>query len=78
MAKVAPPPQGKSRKGQPPSITETVGNLNKPEPAGLAPLNFKVAQDFKREFKTYAAQNGVSMTDLLVEGFRLLKEKRGK
>jgi hypothetical protein len=74
MAKVAPPP-GKSRKGQPPAITKTVGNLDKPEPAGLAPLNFKVSQEFKREFKTYAAQTGQSMTDLLIQGFQLIKQQ---
>lgn len=77
MAKVAPPPAAKSRKGAPPPLARTIGNLDKPEPTNLQPLNFKVPPDFKREFKTYAAQQGTTMTELLLEGFKLLKEQRG-
>ena len=44
-----------------------------PVPEGSQPLNFKVPAGFKREFKVYAAQQGVSMTELLIEGFRVLK-----
>lgn len=40
-------------------------------------LNFKVSEDFKKEFKGYAVAQGISMTDLLKEGFRLSKAKRG-
>lgn len=40
-------------------------------------LNFKVSEDFKKEFKGYAVSQGISMTDLLKEGFRLAKAKRG-
>ena len=40
-------------------------------------MNFKVPPDFRREFKTYAAQHGISMLDLLQEGFRLIKAQRG-
>jgi hypothetical protein len=43
----------------------------------LAPLNFKVPAEFHREFKTYAAQRGISMLELLQEGFRLVRERRG-
>jgi hypothetical protein len=41
----------------------------------LTPLNFKVREEFHREFKTYAAQNGKSMVEVLQEAFSLLKEK---
>jgi hypothetical protein len=53
-----------------------VDNLDRPDPAGHAPLNFKVPDDFKREFKTYAAQRGISMTKVLMDGFDLLKQQR--
>lgn len=76
MAKV-PPPQT-SRKGSPPELVRTVGNLDKKAPSQLTPLNFKVSSDFHREFKTYAAQRGMSMLELLQEGFRLVKEHRGQ
>ena len=75
MAKV-PPPQS-SRKGSPPTFTATVGNLDKPAPSQLTPLNFKVPAEFHREFKAYAAQRGISMLELLQEGFRMVKQQRG-
>ncbi|MGO4574130.1 hypothetical protein [Microvirga sp. 2TAF3] len=41
-------------------------------------LNFKVSPDFKKEFKGFAASQGITMTDLLKEGFALSKKKRQK
>ena len=72
-----PPPAKKSRKGPPPPAESTVGNLEKSEPGTLKPLNFKVPADFHREFKVYASQQGISMLDLLQEGFRVVRERRG-
>lgn len=39
-------------------------------------LNFKVTPDFKKEFKVYAASQGISMVELLKEGFGLSRQKR--
>lgn len=39
-------------------------------------LNFKVTGEFKREFKGYAVSQGISMVELLKEGFELSKRKR--
>jgi hypothetical protein len=39
-------------------------------------LNFKVTTEFKKEFKGYAVSQGVSMVELLKEGFELTKRKR--
>ena len=41
-------------------------------------LNFKVSPDFKKEFEGFAASQGITMTDLLKEGFALSKMKRQK
>jgi hypothetical protein len=41
-------------------------------------LNFKVSPDFKKEFKGFAVAQGITMTDLLREGFALSKKKRQK
>jgi hypothetical protein len=41
-------------------------------------LNFKVRPEFKKEFKGFAVSEGISMTDLLKEGFALSKKKRQK
>jgi hypothetical protein len=77
MAKIAPPPAPKSRKGIPPPLGRTVGNLSKPEPAGQETLNLRVPLEFKRALKTLAAQQGTSMTELIVEAIGLLREQRG-
>jgi len=39
-------------------------------------LNFKVSDEFKKAFKGYAVSQGVSMVELLKEGFELSKKKR--
>lgn len=41
-------------------------------------LNFKVSPDFKKEFKGFAGSQGITMTELLKEGFALSKTKRLK
>lgn len=41
-------------------------------------LNFKVHPDFKKEFKGFAGSHGLTMTDLLKEGFALSKQRRQK
>jgi hypothetical protein len=74
MAKVPAP---KSRKGHPPPVETTVGNLQKSEPGSLKPLNFKVPAEFHREFKIYATVQGTTMLDILQEGFKLVRERRG-
>ncbi|SEQ44850.1 hypothetical protein SAMN05421693_13221 [Ectothiorhodospira magna] len=90
MAKPPPPPAKTSngvvdiqpgastKKGTAPKPTAVVDNLKRPQDGALKPLNFKVSPDFHREFKTYAATHGISMVDLLREGFALVKEHRGK
>ena len=39
-------------------------------------LNFKVPNAFKKEFKGYAVSQGITMVELLKEGFELSKRKR--
>jgi hypothetical protein len=39
-------------------------------------LNFKVTTEFKREYKGYAVSQGMTMIELLKEGFELSKRKR--
>ena len=44
--------------------------------ADTSTLNFKVTSEFKKEFKGYAVSQGVTMVELLREGFELSKLKR--
>ena len=64
-----------SKKGSPPSASATVGNLNKAEPRESVPLNFKVPRQFRRDFKTWAAQHDMTLNRLLQESFRCLQER---
>lgn len=41
-------------------------------------LNFKVDQDFKKAFKGYAVSRGMTMLELLKEGFALSQQQRFK
>ena len=66
-----------SRKGAPPTIEEASNNLevNQTPVVERKDLNFKVAADFKTEFKTYAASRGISMVDLLYQMFSEYKQE---
>lgn len=67
MAKI--PPDGKRRKGSARAARKT----DKPDAAKPIPLNFKVPAEFRREFKTYAAQHNKKLNQLLYEAFAALK-----
>jgi len=71
------PKQEAGTKGTPPTKVQTLDNLSRAEAGDLKPLNFKVPAEFHREFKTHAATHDLSMTQLLREGFELVKAKRG-
>lgn len=44
----------------------------------LETLNFKVPTSFKKAYKGYAVAQGMTMVDLLREGFELSKARRGR
>jgi hypothetical protein len=46
---------------------------DQPDSSKPMPLNFKVPADFRREFKTYAAQHNKKLNQLLYEAFAALK-----
>lgn len=72
MAKISKP----SRKGSPPPEFEASTNLNRAPNEDLRPLNFKVKASFKREFKTYATANDMSMVQLLQDCFEFYKQSK--
>jgi hypothetical protein len=49
-----------------------------PETIKGMPLNFKVSADFRREFKTFAAQHNKKLNQLLYEAFAALKAKHAE
>ena len=42
----------------------------------LVTLNFKITPAFRKEFKGYAVNQGLTMVELLEEGFELSKTQR--
>jgi len=58
-----------------PSVISLPG-LDKQGTAGLTPMHFRVPAQFHREFKVFAAQQGMSMVDLLQQSFHAFKQKR--
>jgi hypothetical protein len=62
----------------PPAVTDATrpANLDRPAPGDFKPLNFRVPVQFHRELKSYAANHGKSMLDVLIESFRLLRERQ--
>jgi hypothetical protein len=68
------PPRTKvSESAQQPVVDNAVPDLTK-----SSPLNFKVSADFRREFKTYAAQHNKKLNQLLYEAFAALKANNAK
>jgi hypothetical protein len=53
-------------------------NAPGPENDRDSSLNFKVTPQFKKEFKGYAVSQGITMVDLLKEGFALTKQRRNQ
>lgn len=58
-----PPPTIVARPAPEPPPTEGQGD------AGGQPLNFRVTDSFRREFKVYAAQHGLKLNELLRRSF---------
>jgi len=56
-------------------VTQVVNRQSIPVSEIHRNLNFKVPPEFHREFKTWAASHDISMTALLVEAFKNLREQ---
>lgn len=47
-------------------------------PEKLETLNFKIPADFKKAYKGFAVARGITMLELLREGFELSKMRNGQ
>lgn len=57
------------------ALAKPVKSKGKTE-ATLVTLNFKITPAFRKEFKGYAVSQGLSMLELLKEGFELSRTNR--
>jgi hypothetical protein len=55
--------------------TKNTKNTKNPESSAFADLNFKVSQEFKWEFKAWAANHQMSQKAALEVAFELIKEQ---
>ena len=70
----SPPTKRKSSK-QFPVTTKASNNLTKASSSNTILINFRVSAEFRRELKTEAVSNDISMTELLHRMFDLWKEQ---
>jgi hypothetical protein len=75
---VPPPPKTKAKttKGTPPTRVQTKQNLEKPNTGQLKDLNFKIEEDFIREFKQLALDEGKSGKQLLIDIFSYYRDNK--
>jgi len=66
-------PEATSRKALLQEATQSEQVLTKKKTLNSSPLNFKVPEEFRREFKTYAAQHNMKLNELLFHAFSTLK-----
>ncbi|KXV31825.1 hypothetical protein AD936_16320 [Gluconobacter japonicus] len=57
-------------------VSESEEKQTKSKASDLQTLNFKVPRAFKKSFKLYAVEHGISMIELLREGFELSRKNR--
>lgn len=73
MATISTP--AKKRKGLPPAEVAASINLSKVSDTDTVAMNFKVSAEFRKNMKQYAAELGISMTDLLTMAFEEYKKR---
>ena len=71
-AALDPTSSGQSAEPQP-----SPGEASEPGEGSGAPLNFRVSETFRREFKVYAAQHGLKLNELLRLSFEAYRRTNG-
>ena len=64
-------------KGTPPPAVETHNNLIKPPSGKTVPLQVNIDPEVKREFRVYAAEHDIDMSDLFTTMWLYYKESHG-
>ena len=64
-------------KGVPPAAVETHNNLAKPPSGKTVPLQVNIDPEVKREYRVYAAEHDIDMSDLFTTMWRYYKENHG-
>jgi len=72
--KISPPKRKRTKPIPPPVEDASPSNLDKPERTGTVQLKLNVDPAVRKEFKTFAAEHDITMSELLVKAFELYKQ----
>jgi hypothetical protein len=64
-------------KGTPPPPAQTNNNLVKPPTGTTVPLQVNIDPEVKREFRVYAAEHDIDMSNLFVAMWQYYKQNHG-
>jgi len=64
-------------KGTPPPPVATNNNLVKPPSGKTVPLQVNIDPEVKRDYRVYAAEHDIDMSDLFTTMWRYYKENHG-
>lgn len=64
-------------KGNPPAPVETNNNLTKPPSGKTVPLQVNIDPEVKRQYRVYAAEHDVDLSDLFTTMWQYYKENHG-
>jgi len=64
-------------KGAPPTPAETNHNLVKPPTGKTVPLQVNIDPEIKRQYRVYAAERDIDMSDLFVTMWQYYKKNHG-
>ena len=64
-------------KGTPPAPTDTHNNLVKPATGSTVPLHVNIDPEVKRQFRVYAAERDIDMSNLFITVWQYYKEHHG-
>ena len=73
--KINSPKKKRTKPVTPPADIQHGNNLGKPERTGTAQIKFLVDANLRRDFKTYAAENDISMSNLFIRMYEFYREK---
>ena len=80
-AGVSPAAAAETTPEAPKAVARSTRSRAVPEPQvrepNLAPLNFRIAPSFRREFRTYAATHDLKLNELLRLSFQAYRRQRG-
>ena len=70
-------PTKKKGKGEPPKETPSVSNLQKPKAGEKVPIQVKVDPGVRRDFRSYAVERDLELSELFVAMFDFYRENQG-